>query len=438
MKSSIKTVIFLVCIIISCGTDNKTDFNLPDTTSQDDSNTQSETLKPYTVKINNIELNIGDTFDFGSAIYNSESIQYVIEIKNQGKENLFYTGFPIISISGSNNFKSTTPTITNIPPGEISNFEISFEPTIYNEIVSQVSISLSEKSLNKFMFYLKGNGIKYIQMQLKQLDKVIPNNYNFITDGVKYEMDNILTFKIKNIGVQNLKLLNSPPVKITNGSISAITLDQPLKSTLSQNESDTFTLHYLASNNQSRSISLNIESNSKNDSSFNFDIKLNPKTCSSCKIFVTSGSHNGNFGGLSGADTFCNTQASLSTLTTGYYVSLLSTSSVNASQRTLNSVYINTNSQTISYSNSSLWDGNINNSIDNQYGNITSSDLFTGSNYSGNYSGYNYTCYDWTSSSTSSYVRVGYNYYLDWRWFDNTSQQFCDNYLNIYCVQVME
>jgi hypothetical protein len=153
------------------------------------------------------------------------------------------------------------------------------------------------------------------------------------------------------------------------------------------------------------------------------------------KMFTSANSYaGGGIGGLSGADTLCQTEAN-SAGYSGTYQAVMSSDSVSAASRlTLSYPIVNAyNGSTIAATN--LWAGSISTAILTPsggnapgYHNIFSGTTNTGAIYTSN------TCSGWTSvaptSSTGKNDQVGNQY-----WIYQTDTANCSSSFPIYCIQ---
>ena len=150
-------------------------------------------------------------------------------------------------------------------------------------------------------------------------------------------------------------------------------------------------------------------------------------------IFLSSQTYNGDLGGLSGANTKCQTLANAAGRS-GSWVALLSTNYSNASTSILPTYPVrDTNAATISVS--SIWSGTLSAAVTrDENGNVLSSTLsaWTGSSSSGALQSEN-TCGSWGSNASSDTGRTGDASATTANWLSNASTA-CNNLQRLYCI----
>jgi hypothetical protein len=159
------------------------------------------------------------------------------------------------------------------------------------------------------------------------------------------------------------------------------------------------------------------------------------------KVFVTSQTWDGNLGGLSGADTKCQTAASNAGLS-GTYKAWLSSGVLYATSRLNHSPYpyVRTDGATIANDWNDLTnEDDIQNPIDkdefgNTVGSPQSAHSYTYPNGQGVDSpGAPFYCSDWTTSSNSQYTRYG-STTETYQWSD-INWGFCNTFHRLYCFE---
>ncbi len=158
-------------------------------------------------------------------------------------------------------------------------------------------------------------------------------------------------------------------------------------------------------------------------------------------IFVTSSDHNGNLGGLAGADAICQALADAAGLPTATYKAWLSTSTVNANdpgRLTHSSIpYANTNFQIVAHDWADLVDGSLDAPVYyDEMAHKMGSAVWTGTSTAGLAEGYSNYCNDWTIGSSDS-AQIGYSHESDSRWTRREDAQIAcwggDEHL--YCLE---
>ena len=156
------------------------------------------------------------------------------------------------------------------------------------------------------------------------------------------------------------------------------------------------------------------------------------------RVFVTSTSRMGSFGGVSGADSICLTLARAAGLKRSYKA-ILSDSSNAAKDRLslLGAVFIfHTQDQIekVVELGVDLWDSSLLRAIDrDEQFNIVSDTVWTGTESEGT-SGFSTNCNDWSSSSSSNTGSVGDSSMTDDRYIELGSDESCDTAHRFYCI----
>jgi hypothetical protein len=147
-------------------------------------------------------------------------------------------------------------------------------------------------------------------------------------------------------------------------------------------------------------------------------------------LFVTSTTHVGNLGGLSGADLICSTRAALASLP-GTWKAILSTATVNASSRiSISGEIKNANDEVIAQDGTDLWDGSIDNPVRyDEFGNAQSGPVWTGTSSAG--AGNGSYCGVW--GNTAGLGVVGSSTAANSDWISATTD-FCTVVNRIYCI----
>jgi hypothetical protein len=143
------------------------------------------------------------------------------------------------------------------------------------------------------------------------------------------------------------------------------------------------------------------------------------------RIFITGSDYNGNFGGLSGADAICASEAS-SFGYSGNWVALLSTSSVDAKDRLVLTYPVVRATNGVVIASLNLWSGSLSNSVGGN------KDPWTGTKTDGTYSGS--TCSGWTTSSSGGFGTVGSRTVTGSTWVEGNVKN-CDHNYGLYCVE---
>ena len=159
--------------------------------------------------------------------------------------------------------------------------------------------------------------------------------------------------------------------------------------------------------------------------------------------FVTSGTHNGNFGGLAGADAVCAAAATAASLPAGTYKAWLSTSSVNAVDRLAGARgFVRTDGSPFADTVADIVAGKILNTLNLDQNGVSvnspgNSDAWTGTLNDGTNGGFG-NCVDWTSNlggMNPDFGEVGHTDAGPGEWSDAGAGFSCDNgsQPHLYC-----
>jgi hypothetical protein len=163
-------------------------------------------------------------------------------------------------------------------------------------------------------------------------------------------------------------------------------------------------------------------------------------------VFTTSAAthHNGNFGGLAGADAFCQARADAGVthgIPRGTYQAILSSSIVNAKDRlTTEGEFVLPDGSLVAANLTSLFSGSIQHAFNqDELGNTglggPYSGSFTGSLSDGTHRG-TMQCSDWTSSSSGVFAGYGQVSVTNGTWLNEGMGGIgCDQPLSLYCAQ---
>ncbi|MGE4233359.1 MAG: hypothetical protein AB7F43_08525 [Bacteriovoracia bacterium] len=151
-------------------------------------------------------------------------------------------------------------------------------------------------------------------------------------------------------------------------------------------------------------------------------------------IFSTTSTINGNMGGLSGADAFCQSAGDASGvgglgLT---WKAILSDSTTNAKDRvTVNGPVLNVTGSIVAYNATELWSGTLSGNVYDDSGSNSNYFVYTGSDRYGVKMGAAF-CSDWTS--TSGNTENGYAGYNDYRWLESNNGSCNSGIGHLLCI----
>jgi len=157
------------------------------------------------------------------------------------------------------------------------------------------------------------------------------------------------------------------------------------------------------------------------------------------RIFVTSGTWNGNLGGLSGADAKCQEAATNAGLP-GTYMAWVSTFEdyiyyrVPAGEGFSNYYYVLVDGTRIADDIWDLTDTSLQTAINkNEFGDTLNTTTWTGSDAYGNVG--DATCLDWTDATSGVTATMGTSSATDGTWSDNGTAS-CNSLKSLYCIEV--
>lgn len=157
-------------------------------------------------------------------------------------------------------------------------------------------------------------------------------------------------------------------------------------------------------------------------------------------IFATSSTHDGNFGGLTGADQVCQGLADAASLA-GTYKAWLSDNTGSPSNRMTHAdvPYVLPNGDQVASSWNDLVDGTLENKIiidesGNALPNVFTH-MWTNTTIYGTQDNNTFSCTDWTSSSSSVYGVLGYEDTTNTDWTHKSTANGCNTSHRLYCVE---
>jgi hypothetical protein len=193
-------------------------------------------------KINTINLNSGDEYDFGS-VATGQSKDIIITIENLSTSDpLYLTGSPIVQkVSGDADITVVSqPAKTSIAPSGSTTFVIRFSPTSTGAKAAQFSIQNNDVDENPYIIKIKGNGTNSVI----QVDGVA-NGGTFNYGNVKCNSGGSLqTFTIRNNGSTDLLLNTSTPVIISGANKDLFTLVTSPSTTINSSSTSTFSIRF--------------------------------------------------------------------------------------------------------------------------------------------------------------------------------------------------
>ena len=153
------------------------------------------------------------------------------------------------------------------------------------------------------------------------------------------------------------------------------------------------------------------------------------------KVFLTSSTQNGNFGGLQGADDTCRDLANAASLG-GTWKAWLSTSTANAKDRIGNYKYVRMDGLLVANGKTDLTDGTISNPINiNENGVVDSVEPYawTGTTSQGLLT--SNTCVDWNDRYVNGEIGYSHSQVTDSRWTDLGTRSCGNLTQHLYCFE---
>jgi hypothetical protein len=150
------------------------------------------------------------------------------------------------------------------------------------------------------------------------------------------------------------------------------------------------------------------------------------------RIFASS-THNGNLGGLTGADSWCQARADSQALG-GTWKAVMSDSTTNAKDRIyINGIVRNLSLDQIADNEADLWDGTIDNAVKFKENGVAAEEasVWTGTLTNGNKASLH--CNNWTSASSGVDGERGGPEDSNGDWIDR-GDMGCDNLRHVYCI----
>ncbi len=104
---------------------------------------------------------IGDDTDFGAVAIGGSVVTHVFTLKNTGSANLNLTGNPVVAVSGANtaDFAITQPSLSALPAGTQTTFDVTFAPSAAGMRTAVVNIANNDNDENPYTFSLMGTGV---------------------------------------------------------------------------------------------------------------------------------------------------------------------------------------------------------------------------------------------------------------------------------------
>ena len=176
--------------------------------------------------------------------------------------------------------------------GEGSTFTITFSPTSVGNKTAAISIENTDFDENPYIFTINGNGI-LSEINVKQGTEDFPSGigyYDFETVLVSTSSPAI-TFKIENLGTDELNLTDSPIIQI-NGQDDQFSITQPTYTNIAPSTDTTFDITFTTTSAGDKTATVSIANDDSNENPYTFTITGDGlQAVSGTEIFSTSGTY---------------------------------------------------------------------------------------------------------------------------------------------------
>ena len=217
------------------------------------------------------------SYGFESVILGSSSSLVTFTIENTGSADLFLSGSPMVSKTGTDAsmFNITQPT-SPVGAGSNTTFNIIFTPTSTGTKTATVTILNNDSNESTYTFTISGECISdpVPEINVKQGTTNIPSSsgsYDFGSIKVPFSSSQV-TFTIENTGSADL-ILNGSPEKVskTGTDASMFNITQP-SSPVGVGSSTTFTIIFTPTSTGTKTATVTILNNDSNESTYTFTI----------------------------------------------------------------------------------------------------------------------------------------------------------------------
>jgi hypothetical protein len=169
---------------------------------------QRENTSDIVILQNDIEIELGSPFDFGSVPVGTNK-DVVFEIMNTGKVDLVLNGSVEISGTDAAMFSIQAPPSSVIPPNTSSVFSIRFAPSTEGAKTATLTIRSNDPNEGEYTVTLTGTGT-LAQISVRQGTTDIPTDGDFDMGNEEFGGWIDTTFEIRNLGTGSLSLTGSP------------------------------------------------------------------------------------------------------------------------------------------------------------------------------------------------------------------------------------
>ena len=193
----------------------------------------------------------GGTYTYGNVnVGSSRQLTFTIENGAAATSNLYLTGAPKVSITGSADFViASQPASTSINPGGSTTFAVRYTPSGTGADTATISIANNDVNENPYNFTITGTGVN------PEIEVRDPSNVPLFDGTGSYSHGNqkvntagaALTYTIRNTGTMgDLHLLGAPASRVVVHGADAVyfAVVQPASGTIAPGGSTTFTIAF--------------------------------------------------------------------------------------------------------------------------------------------------------------------------------------------------
>lgn len=291
--------------------------------------TGTGTAPEINVKINGTSIASGGTYDFGSIYSGSSSSAIPVVIENTGTGNLSISAF---GISGGNasNFTITGSVSSPVASSSTTGFNLTFSPNAVQTFTTTLSITNTDSNEGTYTITLNGTGTTAPNINLKIAGTTYASGSMYYFGNYQTSTNNSITFTIENTGGSTLSVTS-----ITGSTTSFVY--STLNTTIAGSSNTTFSVNFTPQSAGLLSTTLTIASDDPDTSSYTVTLKgtgLNDATadCGAVGsngdkvILLSTSTYDGNLGGKSGADTKCQSDATVTAYNSSSYKAFIGTS----------------------------------------------------------------------------------------------------------------
>ncbi|MBX7209707.1 MAG: choice-of-anchor D domain-containing protein [Verrucomicrobiaceae bacterium] len=189
----------------------------------------------------------------------------IFDIANQGGATLFFTGTPVVSLSGPNADQFSIvqqPAVTSLDAGGATSFTVRFSPTgggLKNALLTIASNDPDEAGYHIGIF----SEAPPPAMQITQAAQPVGTSFDF--GGVLTASITDRTFVIKNTGGLTLQLTGTPLLGISGAGAAAYSVVTPPAASIAPGVSTSFLLRFAPTSGGAKTAALVLPSNADGD-----------------------------------------------------------------------------------------------------------------------------------------------------------------------------